>query len=187
MQASSKVTSAAPSSAVPWHRYAVYFSIAVVGCLVDLLTKAWVFEWRGVPRAGNVWWLVKGYVGIETSLNEGALFGMGAGYGLVFAGLSVVAAVGILYWLFIAGAAHDLWLTIALGAVSGGIFGNLYDRLGLWNHPDGNWHGEVRDWILLCYGQHTWPNFNIADSLLVCGAAMLVCHAFFAKDPAKKK
>ena len=87
--------------------------------------------------------------------------------------------------------AVDLWLCIALSCVTAGIFGNLYDRLGLhgltWP-PDFQGHavGEpvyaVRDFILLQVGQHRWPNFNVADSLLVCGAIMLLIHAF--KNPA---
>ena len=67
----------------------------------------------------------------------------------------------------------------------GGIFGNLYDRLGLWWSPGMRleWKTGVRDWILFRYGTFTWPNFNIADSLLVCGAAMLMLHAFFFDQP----
>ena len=68
--------------------------------------------------------------------------------------------------------------------VTGGILGNLYDRLGLWSTAADRVHA-VRDWILISYGGydlpvlgHSWPNFNIADSLLVCGAGMLFWHAF---------
>jgi signal peptidase II len=41
----------------------------------------------------------------------------------------------------------------------------------------------VRDWILLRYGNYTWPNFNIADSLLVCGAVMLLLQASWDNPP----
>ena len=157
---------------------------AFCGCFLDLLTKHWVFQWRGMPRANNEWWLWEGYVGIETALNDGALFGMGSGYGYVFAVLSIVAAAGILVWLFGYGAAHDWLLTIALGCIMGGIGGNLYDRLGLWQNPEqaGQYRNEVRDWILLRYGDWTWPNFNVADSLLVCGAALLMYHGLVYHD-----
>ena len=99
--------------------------------------------------------------------------------------LSVVALVGIFTWLFVYQAAHDRWLTVALGFVTGGILGNLYDRLGLWDQrglpPE--FHHGVRDWILFVWPEiklpifNPWPNFNIADSLLVTGAIMLVVHA----------
>jgi signal peptidase II len=36
----------------------------------------------------------------------------------------------------------------------------------------------VRDWILVMIGRWPWPTFNIADSMLVCGAILLVWHAF---------
>ena len=97
--------------------------IAALGTVADLLTKHWVFEWRGMPRHGNEWWLWEGWIGIETATNAGALFGRGRGYGHYFAAFSVVAASGILVWLFYYRAARDWLLTIALSCVMGGIAG----------------------------------------------------------------
>jgi signal peptidase II len=77
--------------------------------------------------------------------------------------------------------------------VMGGVLGNLYDRTGMpaldWGrfHPDraGEPVYAVRDYILLVWrwddgGRQriTWPNFNIADSLLVCGAIAIVLLSF---------
>jgi signal peptidase II len=171
--------------AIPANRYAVFFSIAVFGCLLDLATKRWIFNWLGMPP-GPTWWIWEDVCGFQTSLNEGALFGMGQGMVVVFSALSVVAAVAILLWLFVAGAARDLLLTVALGLVSAGICGNLYDRLGLpglkWSfasnlHDVGDPVYAVRDWILVMIGEWPWPNFNLADSFLVCGAILLGWHA----------
>ena len=114
----------------PTNRYAVFFSLAIVGCAADLLTKSWAFDSLGM-LGGKSYWLWEKVIGFTTSLNEGGLFGFGQGWGVLFASLSVVAAVGIVYWLFVARAARDLMLTISLGCVTAGIFGNLYDRLGL--------------------------------------------------------
>lgn len=177
--------------AVPFNRYAIFFTIAIAGCLVDLLTKHWVFSRLGMPGAvRHVEWFWTGYIGLETSLNEGALFGLGKGMVVVFAGLSFVAAIGILYWLFWLGAAVDRLLTIALGAITAGIAGNLYDRLGLhglvWSSPgrENQPVYAVRDWILFQLNdQLRWPNFNVADSLLVCGAGLLLWHAARHRDP----
>ena len=106
--------------------------------------------------------------------------------------LSIGAGVAICWWLFIAGAARQWVLTVALSGIMAGILGNLYDRLGL---PGLEWRGlpydshklgdpvfAVRDWILVMFGKWPWPNFNVADSLLVCGALLLVGHAFFQKE-----
>ena len=166
------------------NRYLVFLSFALVGCAADLLSKHWVFQWRAIPPQSGPWWLWKGYVGIETTLNRGALFGAGQGYSAWFAALSVVAAAGILLWLFRFGAARDLLLTIALAFVMAGICGNLYDRLGLWYQGQvaEEYRRAVRDWILLRYERYTWPNFNIADCCLVCGAALLVWHGFVRKE-----
>lgn len=162
----------------------LYVVIVAAGCGLDLLTKQLVFDWLGLPLGApeqHTHWILPGYVGIQTAVNQGALFGMGQGMSLWFAVLSVVAFVGIAWWLLIRKAARDLLLTVSLSMVSGGILGNLYDRLGLWHGADAldRFQYGVRDWILFQYQQYTWPNFNLADSLLVCGAGLLLWHAFF--------
>lgn len=180
--------------AVPFNRYVVYFAIAALGCAADLVSKGWVFAELGSPPSPTRW-LWEGVVGLQTSLNQGALFGMGQGRVGLFAWLSLAALVGILVWLFAFGAARDRFLTIALGSVSAGILGNLYDRLGLpglrWkyaalDHAVGDPVYAVRDWILVRFGSWDWPNFNIADSMLVCGAALLVWHAYWAEAREKE-
>jgi signal peptidase II len=178
--------------AIPIGRYVAFFAIALSGLAIDLWTKHWAFERLGFPnsRDAEVIHIVDGVFSLETHLNEGALFGMGQGQSALFAVLSVGAAVGVVVWLFVAGAAADWLLTVALSSVVGGIFGNLYDRLGwhelVWLHDGGRGHvvGErvfaVRDWMhfeIEAIG-FDWPVFNVADSLLVCGAGLLVLHAF---------
>lgn len=139
--------------AVPRSRYALFAIVAICGFVADNLTKAWVFSWPDLS-GGAVHWLWPNYVGIQLSCNP-VLFGMGQGMSWLFATMSVVAGLAILGWLFWFGAAQDVWLTAALGSVTAGILGNLYDRLGLaarfWPGiaenitPSGN---RVRDWIL---------------------------------------
>jgi len=168
-------------------RYLLFFAIVVVGCVVDLATKQWVFSELGLPGpdAPKIW-IWQDCFALETSLNRGALFGFGGGMVILFSIVSLCAVLGILYWLFLAGAAVDRFLTIALGMITAGILGNLYDRLGLHHLTWPTWHewaGQpvyaVRDWILWQINDDwRWPNFNIADSLLVCGAALLLWHAF---------
>ena len=112
-------------------RYLVFFALALGVCAADLASKRWMFAHLGMPGFRGPWWIWKGVFGFQTSLNEGALFGMGQGLWPLFAALSVAAAVGIFIWLFPAGAARNWLLTIALALVTAGILGNLYDRLGL--------------------------------------------------------
>jgi signal peptidase II len=178
-------TDAPPVAASSMAAWLVYVVLVIFGTTADLWTKQWVFSWRGLPGELPPWWIVEPYFGIETAVNPGALFGMGAGWGKVFAALSVVAAIAIVVWLSKYQAIKSWWLVFALGCVTAGIFGNLYDRLGMWNPPadQAEWQSGVRDWILFRYEQYTWPNFNIADSLLVCGAIMLAIHSFFPPKP----
>lgn len=174
-------------------RYLLFAAIVAAGTAADLATKAWVFGRLGMP-GGRTEWLWEGRIGLQTSLNEGALFGMGQGGVPVFIALSVVAGLGILIWLVRSGSTHDWMLTIALACVTSGILGNLYDRLNLhgleWPpgcppHQPGDPVCAVRDWILVMIFGRPWPNFNIADSLLVCGAILLVWHAWRYEEKEK--
>jgi signal peptidase II len=166
-------------------RAGMFFGIAALGCTADLLVKSWMFNWLGMPdpHYDHIEWIWKDVVGFQTSLNPGALFGLGQGWWPLFAGLSIVAVIGILIWLFCGRVLHDRLLTIALACVTAGILGNLYDRLGLADHPRGLKIHAVRDYILVLIGRYRWPNFNIADSLLVCGAILLIGHTMWKKEP----
>ncbi len=172
---------------------ALFFGSAVVGLIVDLATKKWVFDWLGSPPSGQTYWIWEDVLALKTSLNEGALFGIGQGQGTIFVVLSLLAVLGILLWMYWGGAARDWLLSLALGCVTGGTLGNLYDRLGWSNlrweyanelHEVGEPVYAVRDWIY--FKLIEWPIFNIADSLLVCGAILLLWHAFWLDDPAPK-
>ena len=116
---------------LPRNRYLCFFGLTAFTLTLDLWSKSYVFEKLGL--FGRTEWLIDSWVRFElhTNLNEGALWGMGQGFAPAFAGLSVIAFSAILYVLFIRKAAQSLWLTAALGLVSGGTLGNLYDRLGL--------------------------------------------------------
>ena len=179
---------------VPANRYVLFFVMVIFTTAIDLLSKEWVFSWPG-KLTGRVYWVWEGYAGFQTSLNEGALFGMGQGQVFWFAIVSTIAAIGIPFWLFVGRASQDVTLTIIMGAVLGGILGNLYDRLGLHGEiwPDfypkaGEPVYAVRDWILWQLGDDwQWPNFNLADSFLVIGAAMLFLKVLFEPTSADAK
>jgi signal peptidase II len=160
----------------------LFAAIAAVSAVVDLVTKWAIFRRLGMPgeRPGIV--LVPRALVLETNLNEGALFGMGQGMGLLFAGISCAAIGGILYAVSRRPTREDRWLLVALALITGGIIGNLYDRLGL---PGLTWHAPiaragtpvlaVRDWIHFAVeGIIDWPIFNLADTWLVIGAGLLL-------------
>ena len=121
-------------------------------------------------------------------VNRGALFGIGnsGGWNTFFACISVAAAAFIVYWVRRPSVAQDRFLCLALGLILAGTLGNLYDRIVF---------GGVRDFIHWFYltqetgpggnailMPHTWPDFNIADCCLVCGASVLLVHSFFVTE-----
>ena len=186
---------------VPANRFVLFLLVAAGGLAWDLYTKHAVFADLGYPAGMPV--LVRGQhqvfdhplrtEGVSklylegwtkfrlfTSFNHGALWGVGQEFTWVFAALSVVAVAGVLFWLFVHGAARSLWLTISLGLVMAGTLGNLYDRLGLHGYADqqGATIRAVRDFLLFTFGDYNWPVFNFADAFLVTGAIMLVLQSF---------
>ncbi len=86
--------------AVPLNRYLVFLLIAGGGVAADLASKRFMFEWLGMPGLRQTFWICGNIFGFQTSLNEGALFGMGQGMVLLFSALSIAAAVAIAWYLF---------------------------------------------------------------------------------------
>lgn len=110
-------------------------------------------------------------------VNHGALWGIGGSQkgtaNLFFAGVSLLAAGGILVWGTRGQPAQEKWLSAALGLILGGTLGNFYDRVIF---------GGVRDFMHFIYIE--WPVFNFADCCLVVGAVLLLTQAVFAPQPA---
>lgn len=167
--------------------WTVFTTIVMLTTAADLITKALAFKNLGMPGTNPGWPVINNMLWYRTSLNEGALFGLGQGMGWFFISVSVAALIGILItvsWLRIR---NDSVLLVALACITGGILGNLYDRLGIpslrWHAPLGR-QGEpvfaVRDWIhFRLEGIIDWPIFNLADSFLVFGAGLLLLLSFF--------
>ncbi|MBC7237547.1 MAG: signal peptidase II [Chloroflexi bacterium] len=101
--------------------------------------------------------------------NTGAAFGLFPNLSIVFVLIALAVIVGIaLYYRQLAQAAP--LLPIALGLQLGGAAGNLIDRLS---------QGYVTDFLDL----HVWPVFNVADSAVVIGTALLAYYALFVDQP----
>ena len=160
----------------------LFVTIVFAGLTADLLTKHWTFQALGMPGEQNIHWIWQDVFGFQTALNTGALFGFMEGRTTILVALSVVFLTGItvylVYWAW-----RSVFLTMILGMITAGICGNLYDRLGWHGLVYPGWHekvGEpiyaVRDWILCMIGTFHWPNFNIADCLLVCSVILLLLH-----------
>ncbi len=104
--------------------------------------------------------------------NTGAAFGFlnnaGGWQNLFFVTVAIVVSVFILIYLKRLSRA-DIQVAIALLLVLGGALGNVTDRLML---------GHVVDFVDLHYAGWHWPAFNVADSAIFIGAALLILDAF---------
>ncbi len=97
--------------------------------------------------------------------NPGAAFSLGAdGYTIVF---TLIAAAVIVAILRMARTLASRWWAVALGLLLGGALGNLTDRIA--RGP-----GPLRGWVVDFIQLPHWPVFNLADSAICCGGALMV-------------
>ena len=142
----------------------LWVSLAVIAA--DVATKATMV---GAFRLGEER-PVTPFFSLILTYNTGAAFSFGAGNGgwqrWAFSGVAVIAAV-LIVWLLKRGGSTLYCLGLSL--ILGGAIGNLWDRLAI---------GSVVDFLLLHYERWAWPAFNVADSAISIGAALLIIDSF---------
>jgi signal peptidase II len=128
--------------------------LGLIVILLDQLTKLWVrtgFIYGGEPQA-----VIPGFFNLVYVRNSGAAWGMFGGQQALLVLLSIVV-------LALLAGCHRRLLNptldhrIALGLMTGGILGNLIDRIRI---------GWVTDFLDFHIGAWHWPAFNVADSAI---------------------
>jgi signal peptidase II len=166
-----------------------YFLAAVVAVILDQATK--LAAVAALQGKGQVQ-VIPGFLNLWFSTNRGGLFGSFGNLDepwrtLLLVGMPLVFVVGMV--LFLARTDEpDRATLFGLAMMLGGAVGNLLDRV---------FRGEVVDFLdvyasnprmasffLERFGTVHWPTFNVADSAIVVGAALLLLDVF---RPAKKE
>jgi signal peptidase II len=142
---------------------------AVVVIALDHLTK-WIVE-RTMTLHETIPLLP--FFSLTYVRNTGAAFGMLGDLPAVvrlplFLAVTVLA-VGALVSYLREVRADERLVVVALGGILGGAFGNLVDRVRA---------GEVVDFLHLHYRGYDWPMFNVADSAITVGVAIVLLHSF---------
>ena len=150
-----------------------HFLLALLVVLLDRWTK-WLAATR-IPMYKTVQ-IIPGFFRLTHTENTGAAFSLFAASPshwktVLLIGFSAIAmvVVSILLWkqsrpLSLAG--------MALSLILGGAVGNLWDRVA---------NGRVVDFLLFYVKNYQWPVFNLADSSIVVGAALLVIEILFTR------
>ncbi|GLX81784.1 signal peptidase II [Thalassotalea eurytherma] len=92
-----------------------------------------------------------------------------------FATIATVASIVFTYWLYKT-PANNKQLCAAFALLLSGALGNLIDRVLL---------GYVIDFLDFTIVNYRWPAFNIADSVIFIGAALMIIDSFKKEEPAK--
>ena len=153
------------------HKLIYGLSVAIVILLADQISKWWVvreFEHSHSVKS------ITSYLNLVLTHNHGISFGLLASDSLTTRLILIAVTVSIsclLIW----------WLTttrtrigiVSLGAIIGGAFGNITDRITV---------GAVIDFIDFHVFDFHWPAFNVADSAICIGAAMTILESFFTQN-----
>jgi len=155
----------APSTRAFWRWVAL--SVAIV--IADRVTKDLV---AGALAPGEIRPYTS-FFSLVLTYNTGAAFSFLADakgwQRWLFTAIACVAGV-ILVWLLRRGGATLYLAGVAL--ILGGAIGNLWDRLAI---------GRVVDFLLFHYERYAWPAFNVADSAITVGAALLILDSLRAR------
>ncbi len=138
--------------------------------VLDRLTKFRVMKTMAVGESIQV---LGNFFRITSVRNTGAAFGMFAGNHRVFVVISVVAIIAVLALQLRIGRGHAL-RSLALGLILGGAAGNVYDRIV---------YREVVDFLQFSAGRWSFAVFNIADSAVTIGVALLALETYVHGKP----
>jgi signal peptidase II len=147
----------------------LWLTLAVV--LLDRASKAW-FESRTVEGWHRE--LIHNFIYLVHSRNPGIAFGVFADSPSMTMRIVLIigsaAVIGALAWLFVAGHSGGSLTAAGLALLLGGATGNVTDRIV---------HGEVTDFFEVWLGSYHWPAFNVADSAITIGAALIIIDVLF--------
>jgi signal peptidase II len=133
--------------------------------LIDQVTK-YIIE-KSIPPGDNIS-IIPGLLRLSHVQNEGAAFGILQGQQIFLKIVTFIAFAFIIFMLW-STPRKNLMLRVALLVILGGALGNFTDRIT---------QGFVVDFIDFFIGTHHWPSFNVADSAICVGMALLIFDIF---------
>lgn len=147
-------------------KYSLVLGLAAVIVVADQATKWMVRRWLPLHATIEI---VPGFAEFTHVANPGGAFGFLAGadasWRMPFFLLVSLLAVVLLWQVVRRTEAHERGVLFAVGSILGGALGNLIDRVRL---------GAVTDFISLHWREYYWPAFNVADSFISIGVAVLL-------------
>lgn len=151
-----------------------WWLIAIIVIALDQLTKIMA---DSLLHYGQPW-VITPFFNFTLSYNPGAAFSFLADQGgwqrWFFTIIAAVVSIVLVGWIARIASERGRWVeALALSLILGGAIGNLYDRLA---------YGHVVDFIVFHYQQHAFPAFNIADSAICVGAALLILDTLTSKS-----
>jgi signal peptidase II len=163
-----------PDEVLPPKRAWLFAIVAPVVLVADVITK--IVAVAALDGEAPVR-LLGGFVYLQIVRNPGAAFGMATGMTWL---LTLVAVGVVVAIIWIMPKLRSIGWAVGLALVLAGALGNLIDRF--FREP-GPLRGHVVDFVsLFAPNGEIWPVFNVADSSIVCGGALIVLMALLGRD-----
>jgi signal peptidase II len=146
----------------------IIFAVSPVILILDQLTKIYIDRTMQLYQSVPV---IDGFFSITYLRNKGAAFSFlaDASWRLPFFILVSLIAVAAIMVAFFKLREDQHFAALSLTLILSGAIGNLVDRLRM---------GEVIDFLDVFWKNHHWPAFNVADSAICVGVAMLALDMF---------
>lgn len=160
---------------IGWRIIVIYYVIAIIAIIVDQLTKYWIAT--GMERGDQIS-VIGNFFLITSHRNQGAAFGILQNQRWFFVVITLIVVVAIIWYIQKVKSQPDKLLPVALSLVLGGAIGNFIDRARM---------GEVVDFLQFNFGSYTFPIFNVADSCIVVGVALIIIDALLDMSRQKKQ
>lgn len=152
-------------------KYIPLFTYAPVIIILDQLVKIYVDKTMHLYQSIEV---LENFFHITYIRNKGAAFGIlsGANESLripFFLTVSAIAIAVIIYTIYTYREESQVF-PVSMALILGGAIGNMIDRVRF---------GEVIDFVDVHWYEHHWPAFNVADSAITIGVALLIINMLF--------
>jgi signal peptidase II len=144
-----------------------YLLVTAVVLIIDQFTKYWMSI---NLREGDEIDVISGFFKFSYTENPGIAFGMlnNGNVKWLLVAISVAAIIVVVFYITRTAVSNRLLLW-SLALLAAGISGNLVDRVRM---------GRVIDFILIYYKDYQWPVFNVADTAITIGAALMAIELF---------
>lgn len=150
------------------------FIVSFCGIAADQLHKYYMLNIYGIRERSPV--EIADFLNFVLVWNKGISFGLFNGIATANYFFVAFSSCVVIFLIYLANKIKNKAEHLAISLIIGGAVGNIIDRIN---------YGAVADFFDFHISKYHWPAFNIADSLIFCGATLFIISNIYTKDEKK--